>query len=245
MQGGSSPHPAGRGLSDRNRIVGPGAAALKYDILTALLALAAQGAPVEARLSLRLSLLITARFNWQSGRFAVGLREMARMWGVTERTAKREISALKARGWITLAVPSARGRVAAYQIELPVVLQATMGVWAAVGPDFAARMVGAPEPETDSNVVPLRGPDVGLPAPDGTGWAAAAAILQAQEPSVYSAWFAPLHVVEADAGLLTLAAPSRFVADYVSTHFRARLLAAVVQANPGIRDISICVAPGA
>ncbi|MEJ2031079.1 MAG: hypothetical protein P8X66_14795, partial [Maritimibacter sp.] len=95
-----------------SRIAGPGASAIKYDILTALLVTAAQGSPVEARLALRLSLLITARFNWRQGSFAIGQREIARMWGVTERTAKRELAEMRGRGWITIAVPAARGRVA-------------------------------------------------------------------------------------------------------------------------------------
>ncbi len=87
MQNGRS------GLLDGARnITGPGSAALKYDILTALLVTAAQGEATEARLALRLSLLITARFTWRSGTFSVGRREMARMWGVTERTANREIA---------------------------------------------------------------------------------------------------------------------------------------------------------
>lgn len=230
MQNGRS------GLMDAARkISGPGSAAIKYDILTALLVTAARGDAVEARLALRLSLLITARFNWRSGCFAVGQKEMARMWGVTERTAKREMAELRGRGWIALEVPAARGRVAQYRIELPVVLAATMPHWDAVGPDFTARMVAAPEPET-SNVVPLRR-DVALPVEDGTGWAAAATRLQAQDPAVWGAWFAPLTPVDLESGILTLMAPSRFIADYVRTHYLPRLLAAT--AEQGVREVRV------
>lgn len=233
MQGGFQPHPA-----ERQKIAGRGAAALKYDVLTALLVTAARGDPVDGRLALRLSLLITARFNWRAGTFAVGLREMARLWGVTERTAKREVAAMRQRGWVALAVPAARGRVATHRIDLPVLLRATMPHWDAVGPDFAARMVGAPEPAA-SNIVPLPRRQHALPEPDGTGWSDAAQALRAQDPAVFEAWFAPLQSLDVEGGVLSLAAPSRFVADYVRTHYKTRLLAILAAINPGIRDIHI------
>mgnify|MGYP001122200213 CR=1 FL=1 len=106
----------GQGSPDM-KAAGPGSQAIKYDILTALLAMASSGPAIEARLSLRLSLLITARFNWRIGTFAVGQREMARMWGVSERTAKREMAAMRALGWIAVAQPSAKGRVATPQVN--------------------------------------------------------------------------------------------------------------------------------
>ena len=226
------------GFAPAKRITGPGAAAVKYDILTALLVTAARSDAVEARLALRLSLLITARFNWRSGCFAVGQKEMARMWGVTERTAKREMAHLRGLGWVAVSVPAARGRVAQYRIDLDRVLGATMPHWDAVGPDFVARMSHAPEPETDSNVVPLRR-DLTLPDADGTGWDGAARRLQAQDQALYSAWFAPLQVLEVENGILTLLAPSRFIASYVRTHYLTRLLAAITAENREVREVQI------
>ncbi len=234
MQGGSQPFPV-----DRNRIAGPGSAALKYDILTALLALAAQGDAVEARLALRLSLLITARYNWRSGTFAVGLRELACMWGVTERTAKREMAAMRSRAWIAVAIPAARGRVTTYRIELESVLRTTMPFWESVGPDFVARMVNAPDPEPAVNVVPLHGASLPLPEQDGTGWAEAARKLRAQDPAIYGAWLASLLALECESGVLTLVAPTKFQADYVSTHHKTRILAALSGLGCGIRDVVI------
>ena len=105
---------------------GPSAGAAKYDVLTALLVMALQGETVEARLALRLSLLITARFNWRKSVFAVGQKELARMWGVTERTVKREMAEMRSRGWIEVAVPAARGRVAEHRIMFETVLGVTM-----------------------------------------------------------------------------------------------------------------------
>ncbi len=43
-----------------------GAAALKYDLLTMM--------------------GVTARYNWRNGEMTVGRREIARLWGVDERT---------------------------------------------------------------------------------------------------------------------------------------------------------------
>lgn len=231
-------HDGHKVLLERTRpVAGPGAAALKYDILTALLVMAAQGAAVEARLALRLSLLITARYNWRQGHFAVGQKELARMWGVSERTAKREMAALRAHGWISVMVPSARGRVAQYRIEMAQVLRATAPHWAAVGPDFTARMSGVPDPEvrTQDNVVPLH-PEIPpeLPPEDDTGWHAAARILQHQDPALYAAWFKDLVPVALERGTLTLRAPSRFIASYVETHYKNRLMAAFLQVGPSI-----------
>jgi len=217
---------------------GRGSSALKYDILTALLVTSAQGPAVEARLALRLSLLITARFNWRLGTFSVGQREMARMWGVTERTAKREMAQMRALSWIAVSVPAARGRVAQYRILMENVLRDTTPHWAAVGPDFVARMSQAPEPETQTNVVPLRAETVSIPD-DGTVWSTAAQQLNLQDPAVYSAWLSGLVPAEVDAGTLVLVAPSAFVASYVETHYKSRLLAAVLPLDAGVRDVRV------
>ena len=224
------------------QITGPGSGPIKYDILTALLVTSARGDAVSARLALRLSLLITARFNWRRGTFSVGQREMARMWGVTERTAKREMAHMRERRWISVTIPAARGRVAQYRIEMPVVLKDTMQHWDAVGPDFAARMTGAPEANDQpvSNVVQLhRGAPEALPDVDSSGWHLAAARLRDQDPAIYSAWLGSLMMVDIAQGIMTLMAPNRFQADYVRTHFLTRIMAAVVAENRDVREVQI------
>ncbi|WP_375175141.1 DnaA N-terminal domain-containing protein [Pseudooceanicola sp.] len=230
----------GAPLGAGKKITGPGSSSFKYDILTALLVTAARGNAEEARLAMRLSLLVTARFNWRQESFAVGQKEMARMWGVTDRTAKREMAAMRARGWIAVAVPAARGRVAQYRIRFDAVLRDTIPHWEAVGPDFVARMSGSPEPQTlpADNVVPLR------PRPAGQGgevpaWDRAAERLSAEDPSVWGAWFAGLVPMEGENGLLTLVAPSRFVADYIRTHHMTRLTTAVILADPAYRGVEV------
>ncbi|MAL97739.1 MAG: hypothetical protein CL583_04725 [Alteromonadaceae bacterium] len=224
----------------RKKITGPGSSSLKYDILTALLVTAARGDQDVARLAMRLSLLITARFNWRQESFAIGQAEIARMWGVTDRTAKREMAAMRARGWIAVTVPAARGRVAQYRICFDALLRETMPHWEAVGPDFVARMSGAPEPDTlpADNVVPLR-PRVAGQGGDVPGWDRAAERLAMQDPAVFNAWFAGLVAVEGETGVLTLVAPSRFVADYVRTHHMPRLTTAVLIAEPAYREVEV------
>ena len=44
---------------------------------------------------LRLIALITARYNWQRDELSVGQSEMARIWGVHDRTVKREVRRLQ------------------------------------------------------------------------------------------------------------------------------------------------------
>lgn len=223
----------------RKSVTGPGASAIKYDILTALLTAASQADPVTARLALRLSVLITARFNWQSMRFSVGQVEIGRLWGVTQRTAKREVAHMRARGWISVVRSSARGRVAEHQISFPDVLRDTMPYWSAVGPDFVARMSGAPEDtETPTNVVPLRREAAPIPK-DGSLWSEVAAFLEAQDPEVFSAWFASLQALDEEPGALTLMASGRFQADYIRANYLTRLTIAVAQTDASIRNIRI------
>ncbi len=220
---------------------GPSAGAAKYDVLTALLVTASQGEAVEARLALRLSLLITARFNWRKGVFAVGQKELARMWGVTERTVKREMAELRARGWIKVSIPAARGRVAEHRINFEEVLRETMRYWTAVGPDFAARLTGVPEPEGQgSNVVPLRRQTSLLP--ESGLWSRVAIQLRSKDPAVYDAWFSQLIYVDVEQGVLKLMAPTRFLANYISSHYQGYLLAAALAENCAVSEVKVVTA---
>ncbi len=228
-------------LNKGSGITGPGSASAKYDVLTALLVTASQAEGVEARLALRLSLLITARFNWRRGVFAVGQRELARMWGVTERTVKREMSELRRLGWISVDIPAARGRVAQYKIDFQTVLRATAPFWDAVGPDFAARIAGAPEQEEQdaSNVVPLHSGSNTPAVSDVPLWVDVSERLREQDAKLYNAWFARLEAVKVEDGVLLLLAPSRFAGEYIKTHYLTRLKAAVFAVSQDITALEI------
>lgn len=219
--------------------VGRGAAARKYDLLTALGAYAlAQDKHVQRRV-LRLMTLITARYNWARDELAVGQREIAHLWSVDERTVKREMALLRARGWLIVRRQGARGRVTQYSLALEQILQETSAQWACVGSDFELRMSGAGE--ADSTVVPLpvtspvAAPDVS----SGTEWALARALLHAEDPASYAAWAKSLHRVERAGGRVTLRAPSRFHAVYVQTHLERRFLAAMTEVDATVSELRI------
>lgn len=219
---------------------GASASSMKYDLLSALLAVAAGGEPLPSRLALRISLIITARYNWRRGLFGVAQTELARMWGVSERTAKREMAEMRARGWIILHSPSARGRVAQYRIDFDQILIETRPFWAAIGPDFVERMSAQPEQNQPAdNVVPFQPKTTDNPAQSGSCWPKIAERLQAENPSQFAAWFSGLHEIEANDECLTLIAPSKFIAGYVSTHLLGALQSAAHRSGSPVRRIVI------
>ncbi|MFC6689221.1 DnaA N-terminal domain-containing protein [Jhaorihella thermophila] len=221
------------------RLTGRGAAARKYDLLTAMGAFALSQPKATQKTVLRLITLVTARYNWARDELAVGQREIARMWSVDERTVKREMAKLRGWGWLVVKRQGARGRVSEYGLDIDRILEDTRGIWAAVGPDFEYRMKGQPEP--DSRVVPLpvRGevppPDIGK----GDEWALAKAVLHAEDPSVYGSWIRALERGERAGGRLTLIAPSRFHAAYVETHLAGRVLAACQAVDDTVAQVVI------
>jgi len=76
---------------DSRRVTGAGAGAVKYDILTALTVTGLNGTGGEAVSMARLIAVITARYNWRLDELSMGQREMAMLWGVGDRTVKREV----------------------------------------------------------------------------------------------------------------------------------------------------------
>ncbi|WP_333713917.1 DnaA N-terminal domain-containing protein [Yoonia sp.] len=196
---------------------------------------------MDGRLAQRLALVITARLSWKTETFCVGIRELGQLWAVTDRTAKRELALMRARGWVVVARAATRGRVTVHRVEIAKVMAATQPYWTAVGPDFAERVgQGGQTAPADTTVVPFpvgRAP-AALP-PDGGLWAQTAHLLQHEDGPLYRAWFALLAEAGQDEGRLVLAAPSAFVRSYINTHLRARLQAAVATVDPSVRRIEI------
>ncbi|WP_106746163.1 hypothetical protein [Yoonia maritima] len=222
------------------KATGPKASVVKYDILTALMTLGLHDKGTDGRLAQRLALLITARFNWQSETFCVGLREIARMWPVTERTTKRELALMRSRGWISVHRNAARGRVTEHRVHLNAVLEATRLCWPLVGPDFVARMGQGPQEQPASeNVVPFAKAGAEAPQNDGTIWAAASRVMFDNDPAVHAAWFSKVTEVGRDGPRLELAAPSAFAARYIETHYAGRVLAAVTACDPSVTTVRI------
>jgi hypothetical protein len=217
--------------------VGRTASVVKYDVLTALGAHGCIGDKSLQRLVLRFITLIVARYNWQTGELAVGQREMAALWGVDERTVKRDLARLRSLGWLEVTRPAVRGRVAVHTLRMEAILAATRDDWARVGPDFAERMGGtADAPPPKGNVISFPQP----PRPEGRGaWPEVMGLLHAENPALYASWFAPL-VAECDgAGVMTVRAPSRFHATFVRTHYLSRLRDMVRARDPGVCELAI------
>lgn len=231
--------------------VGREAQTKKYDILTALGAHACNGEPGVQRLVLRLVTLMTARYNWRSAELIVPRRDIARLWGVNERTVKREFGKLKDLGWIQVKQPGVRGRVTIYTLNLSEVLKTTQASWDVVGPDFVVRMQHMTSPNTEgaasttvpSNVVhfPAR-TDLDHQSEDSDLWSRAKAILRADDETLYRAWFVHLGFGLLEDDLLELSAPTRFHARYIETHLMPRIRAAVTKINPQIRSLKIVTA---
>ncbi len=219
--------------------VGRQASVVKYDLLSALGVYAlARDKHVQKRV-LRFTALLTARYNWQKDELSIGRTEIARLWSVDERTVKRELARFRTMGWLHVKRPAARGRVTVYSIDLDSVLTDTKGDWPRVGPDLVARMEArAPEAEAD-NVVPFQQGSILAPPQGETLWDQVSAELHARDAGQYATWFQRLTESAREGNRVTLLAPSRFVADYVTTHLAAPLLAAYSAIDPTIRDIRI------
>ncbi|MCU0826028.1 MAG: hypothetical protein MUE52_01135 [Tabrizicola sp.] len=222
------PRPAGREAASR-----------KYDILSALMAFALSKDKHVQRQVLRLMALITTRYNWQRDELTMGQGEIARLWSVDDRTVKREMARFRALGWLVLKRQGARGRVSVYGIDLNRMLEDTRPAWPLIGEDFIARLEPGAETagQGASNVVPLRA--VPSPVSDGTLWSAAQGALQAEDAAIYGAWFHALTNAGLEANALTLAAPTRFHATYVTAHLKDRLLAALRRIDPSLRDVQV------
>ncbi|GIT89147.1 hypothetical protein ROBYS_41630 [Roseobacter sp. OBYS 0001] len=219
--------------------VGRGSSARKYDLLTAMGAFALSRDKHDQRRVLRLMTLITARYNWIRDELAVGQREIANLWSVDQRTVKREMALLRARGWLIVKRQGARGRVSEYALGIDQILSDTEPQWSAVGPDFELRMSDTDTPK----VVPL--PQKGVvPEPDistGTEWVLAQALLHAEDPATYASWMAALDRIERAGGRVTLRAPSRFHAAYVQTHLEKRVLVALREIDSTVSEVRVVI----
>lgn len=154
--------------------VGRGSATRKYDLLTILGAHALAQDRGLQRQTLRLICLITARYNWQYDQLSVGQEEIARLWSVDPRTVKREMAALRQRGWLVERRAAARGRVTLYGLGIDRILDDTRAVWERVGPDLVARLGESDPPRSPRRMAAPRPPAPGsfpfprrwpLPAP--------------------------------------------------------------------------------
>lgn len=220
------------------KLTGPAAGALKYDLLTALSVAGLNGSPSLQTSFMRLIALITARYNWRADEFCVGQRDMARMWSVNERTVKREVKRLTETGVLICKRPGVRGRVGAYTLNYTRIAELSQNSWPLVGPDFDARMRERYVSETAKivSIKQFRDETQAVPEPAKAGtWDAAMAQLAKHDPSLHHAWFARLTFVSCTANCLKLRAPSRFVQRYIETHHMPVMLR-FAEAELGVID---------
>lgn len=218
---------------------GHGAGSRKYDVLTALAAAGLSGSSSQATSALRLIAVITARYDWGRDSVAIGQEELARLWGTSLRTAKRETKRLTASGILVCLAPGVRGRVGVYRLDPAALRRLTERAWPQVGPDFAGRMAG--QIDGGPTTAPVRaetdwpddvatdeaGPDSerGADAP----WNRIQRQLQALDPAAHAAWYSRLSFRCREGQGVRIRAPSRFVACYVETHLAAPLGRAVAE----------------
>lgn len=215
---------------DVRQFAGPQAGSAKYDVLTALAMIGfARGGGMQISV-LRLISIITARYNWRNDELCMCQRDMARMWNVTERTAKREVKVWIDERLMIRKRVGVRGRAGAYRIDLVEIRSQTASLWPRLGPDYVERMA------LTSEIVPRTIPVKDIPQPeeiDGpNAWRAVSRRLRQVDPAVHAAWIAALRMVGDDGRTLTLKAPSRYSAHYIETHL-PRLLAEAVEAEIG------------
>jgi len=220
------------------RVTGPGSGVHKYDILTALAVAGLHGSTAQQVSALRLIALITARYNWQRNELSIGQAEMARIWGVDPRTAKREVKRLLASGLLEVVRAGVRGRVASYRLNLAVLEDRSRPVWDCVGPDFAERAgrLLAQRAAYDGSANVLRVDFAGSRGAEAAGqgadprWQAVLERLAADAPEDFANWYRRLHLAGCAGGAVRVGAPNAFVSSYVATHLAAPLEAAVAAA---------------
>lgn len=219
-------------MNDARRLAGPGAGVAKYDVLTALGLIGMYGDGPSQGSMLRLITAVTARYNWRADELVIGQRDLARLWGVAERTAKREIKRLTGLRVLVVKRPGVRGRVASYRLNLGEIARLSQPMWDRVGPDFAERMA-AHEPSAAKVVrLDFAREDPDEPAGQGGTWRAVRARLRAEDPASFANWYAHLTYVAHDGLEVRLRAATPFVGRYVETHL-ARPLAAAIEAELG------------
>ncbi|WP_164662143.1 DnaA N-terminal domain-containing protein [Tropicibacter sp. Alg240-R139] len=219
--------------------VGNNASALKYDILSALGVHALAGDKHRQRLVLRLMTLITTRYNWRSNELSMGREEISRLWTVNERTVKRDMAKLRALGWLAIKRAGVRGRVTVYELDLKQILGDTREAWCRIGPDFQERIEEPSEPSQRDNVVPIQ--SAGWPlVPQGKGvWAEVQKTLHARDPELWSSWFQYLEEVSRVDGEILLSAPSRFMADYITSRWSERITAVYTRLDSSVQTVRI------
>lgn len=185
---------------------------------------------------MRLNLLITARYNWKADEVRIGHVELASMWSVSIRTAKRETQRMQKLELISLKRQGVKGRVSVYRLNHAKITEQTKSTWSLVGPDFEARMSDYAERtfrEGDKNILAF--PKLNA----NSIWGRAQIELSRKDPARFKAWFAGLEEITTHDGCLILKAPSAFSKNYIETRMLGELVHLVANIDPKVDAIDI------
>lgn len=235
---------------ETKRLTGINASSLKYDLLTAL---TVAGLHLDARHQMsttRLTLLITARYNWRSDEFCVGQRDLARMWNVTERTVKREIKFWLEKHLIICKRQGVRGRVGAYRLNYAEIYKLSAPYWQNIGPDFHDRMAET-NPVQNTKVVTVDFGNHQSSSEEPTfvsvkgphEWNSACKLMNKLHPEHYRNWISRLSFESDVDQILELKAKNQFVAHYVQTHLLPILVEATEVTLGPRKRIIVAVSP--
>ena len=221
--------------------IGKKSSSTKYDILACIAAHCLSADKTTQRQTLRLIALITARYNWLGNELKIGQKEIARLWAVDTRTVKREVARLKLKGWLEVRHQGARGRVTTYKLNIEKIISSCQPQLSNIGPDFVQRLGAVVEQKEQSKVVNVDfGQTAAKPVPVREGsWGDVMAAMRQVNPTQFESWLARLDFVNVDAHILTLRAPSTFVANYVQSHLSDMVLNTAKRAFTDVRRLRI------
>jgi len=226
-------------MLDAKKITGPKAGVIKYDILTALSIWGMAGSQTNQISMLRLTTLLTARYNWRKDQLTVGQRDIAKIWSVNERTVKREMKRLTDLQFLMKTRAGVKGRVGAYCLNYAQIWAQTEPMWNNAGPDFVERM-RALAPREKLKVVQVDFENrVQIPTERSGVWRDVARQLNQRDPNLYANWFSHLEFLSLEDGCIRLKAPSAFVGRYVETHLQKQLFETAQSVFPNVQRMVI------
>lgn len=223
-------------------------AALKHALLAEIGRKACGWKVLGQRTGLRLMTLVAARYDWDADHLDCGLREIATLWQVDERTVKRELAKLRALGWISLKRPAARGRNAVHQLEASAILGIEEQPETAIetveatmqdtpnAPIEAATIEEAPREasiEEGAEVIPFR---------SGQAiWRCLMNEMAQAHPGLHDSWLVDLEARRDHDGTWVLGATSRFRAAYMTSHHLGLIRTRLQRHDPLLQGIEIRV----
>lgn len=223
-------------------------AALKHALLAEIGRKACGWKVLGQRTGLRLMTLVAARYDWAADHLDCGLREIATLWQVDERTVKRELAKLRDLGWISLKRPAARGRNAVHQLEASAILDIETPEPAAIETvEDTTRDIGNTRNEVVSSEMEQLESSIEesaevIPFRSGQAiWRCLMNEMAQSHPGLHGSWLLELEARRDHDGTWVLGATSRFRAAYLTSHHLRLIRARLERHDPVLQGIEIRV----